>query len=328
MAGKSIEMSLIKDLLRMHKSGSGHKKIARSLDISKTTVKSYLDRLTGSGMEIDMLLEMDDLLLEGQFHAGNPSYKDKRYVYLESRLEQYISELSRKDVTRYQLWQDYRQECAHAGYAGYAPTQFNHHLNQLLLTRMSSPSTVLAHSPGEKLFVDFLDNLLGYIDKDTGEIVRCSFFAASLAFSGYCFTYVCESNSTDNLIEALIACMMHLGGVPNVLTICNMNTIQKQLVDFANHYDLDLEASPRGQYLAENQVKLLCSRIFSRLRNQFYDRHSLCEAVAKMVREHNQTRMQQKQYCRQELFLAQERGALRKLPDRSSIYPCNDSHVC
>jgi len=318
-------------LLRMHKSGSGHKKIAHRLGISKTTVKSYLDRLTGSGMEIDMLLEMDDLSLERQFHAGNPSYKDKRYVYLESRLEHYITELSRKDVTRYQLWQDYRQECAHAGYAGYALTQFNHHLNQLLLARMSSSSTVLAHSPGEKLFVDFLDNRLGYIDKDTGEIVRCSVFVASLAFSGYCFAYV-----TANLIEALIACMTHLGGVPRLLATCNINTThQKHLIDFANHYDLvvstDLaDASPRGQYLAENQVKLLCSRIFSRLRKvQFYDRRSLCEAVAKMVREHNQTRMQQKQYCRQELFLAQERGALRKLPDTQFHIPttCDDSHV-
>ena len=118
MAGILKRMSQIKQLLQMHRQGMGRKQIAKTLGISKTTVKSYLDKLTTGGMDVAVLLAMDDQTLERQFHAGNPSYKDARYLYLESRLEHYISELSRKGVTKYLLWQEYHQECADGGHGG------------------------------------------------------------------------------------------------------------------------------------------------------------------------------------------------------------------
>jgi predicted transcriptional regulator len=151
MAGKVTIMSQIKQLLQMHRQGLGRKQIARALGISKTTVKSYLDKVACGELDIDRLLEMDDPALESQFHAGNPSYKDPRYLYLESSLEHYAKELSRKGVTKYLLWQEYREDCVNASKAGYAYTQFCFHLNQLMVARI--PSAVLIHQPGEKLYV-------------------------------------------------------------------------------------------------------------------------------------------------------------------------------
>lgn len=44
---------------------------------------------------------------------------------------------------------------------------------------------------------------------------------------------------------------------------------------------------------------LIYSRVFDKLRNQqFFDLASLNKAVKEKIREHNQTRMQQKPYCR------------------------------
>jgi len=44
------------------------------------------------------------------------------------------------------------------------------------------------------------------------------------------------------------------------------------------------------------------------LRNQqFFDLASLNKAVKEKIREHNQTRMQQKPYCREEKYLADEK---------------------
>jgi transposase len=173
-------MSQIKQLLQMHRQGLGRKQIARALGMSKTTVKSYLDKVMTGKLDIDRLLAMDDPLVEGQFHAGNPSYKDPRYLYLESRLNYYVGELSGKGVTKYLLWQEYRSECAGGGYAY---TQFCYHLNQLLVARM--PSAVLVHQPGEKLYVDFAGDMLEYIDRETGEVIRCPVFVACLPFSDY-----------------------------------------------------------------------------------------------------------------------------------------------
>jgi len=62
-----------------------------------------------------LLLSMDDPLLESQFHAGNPAYKDPRYLYLEERLNFYVGELSRTRVTKHLLWQEYRGECVGGG---------------------------------------------------------------------------------------------------------------------------------------------------------------------------------------------------------------------
>lgn len=42
MAGKTKEMSLLKQILRMHLNGVGFKPPARALNISKNTVKIYV----------------------------------------------------------------------------------------------------------------------------------------------------------------------------------------------------------------------------------------------------------------------------------------------
>ena len=313
----------------MHRQGMGRKQIARALGISKTTVKSYLDKIEAGRMEVDRLLEMEDPLLEGQFHAGNPAYKDPRYLYLESRIERYVRELPRRGVTKYLLWQEYRQECLTAGHTGYSYTQFCYHLNQLMIAR--TPTAVLVHQPGEELYVDYAGDRLHYVDRDTGEIIHCPVFVACLPFSDYCFAMVCRSQSADEFVEALVACLTHIGGVPRILVSDNLKAaviranryqpeLNQVLDDFANHYGMAVLPArvrrPRDKALCENQVKLVYQRVYAHLRNrQFFDLPSLREAVFGKVREHNQTRMQQKPYCRQEHFLAEEHPTLNPLPE-------------
>jgi len=330
MAGTVKSMSQIKQLLQMYSQGTGRKQIARVLGMSKTTVKAYIEKIEAGRLNVDELLAMDDPVLEGQFHAGNPSYKDRRYLYLESRLEHYVKELSRKGVTKYLLWQEYRQECVSQEYEGYAYTQFCYHLGQLMVARM--PSAVLVHQPGEKLYVDYAGDRLSYIERDTGQIIKCQVFVACLPFSDYCFARVCRTQTTDDFVEALVACLTHLGGAPRVLVPDNLKAaviranryepeLNRVLEDFANHYGIAViparVARPQDKALCENQVKLLYSRVYAHLRNEeFFDLQSLGEAVDRKVREHNQTRMQQKPYCRQERFLAEERPALQALPEK------------
>ncbi|MBW3545682.1 MAG: hypothetical protein KY428_08825 [Bacteroidetes bacterium] len=47
---------------------------------------------------------------------------------------------------------------------------------------------------------------------------------------------------------------------------------------------------------------------------QFFDLSSLNKAIVEKIRDHNQTRMQQKPYCREEKFLAEEKKLLSPLP--------------
>ncbi|PKP13057.1 MAG: hypothetical protein CVU08_07415 [Bacteroidetes bacterium HGW-Bacteroidetes-3] len=100
MAGKPKRMSQIKQLLRMHLQGKSIKHIARTLSISKNTVKGYLLKVSQNPIAIKVLLDLEDTELEAKLLPGNPAYKDLRYETLKNKLEYYSKELKRVGVTQ------------------------------------------------------------------------------------------------------------------------------------------------------------------------------------------------------------------------------------
>ena len=324
MAGKPKRMSQIKQLLQLHKQGKGKKEIAHILSISKNTVKAYLEKLALLKESIDELLTLDDPVLETRFHAGNPAYSDDRFEELQTRLEYYVKELKHKGVTRKLLWEEYRMEHPQ----GYGHTQFCFHLSQHLYAR--KPSMVLHHKPGEKLFIDFAGKTMAYINQQTGEVVQCQIFVACLAYSDYSFVMAVHSQGLTDFLYALQCCLKYLGGVPQLLVPDNLKsavikankyepTVNRALEDFANHYGTTVIPTrtykPKDKALVENQVKLIYTRIFAKLRNEvFFDLDSLNRGIKEKNKAHNQTRMQQKPYSREECFLANEKPLLAPLP--------------
>ncbi len=320
-------MSQIKQVLQLHQQGKGIKFIARSLAISRNTVKAYLAKTAALGESIPALLALEDPVLQARYHPGNPAYKDNRFAYLESRFDYFTQQLKQVGVTRQLLWQEYRQQQPE----GYSYTQFCHHLSQQLLAR--KPSMVLQHQPAEKLFVDFAGKKLSYVDATTGEVVYCQVFTACLPYSDYSFAMAVRSQGITDFIYALNCCLQELGGVPRVLVPDNLKSavvkaslyepdINQALEDFANHYQTTViparARKPRDKALVENQVKVLYTRVYARLRHQqFFDLASLNLAIKEKVKEHNQTRMQQKPYSRQERFLSMEKQLLTPLPEQA-----------
>ena len=326
MSGKPKLMSQIKQLLRLYQQGQSKKFIVRSLGLSKTTVNAYLAKIASSSLSIDALLDMEDPALEAKLHAGNPAYKEIRFDELKSRFEYYVRELKRTGVDRRLLWEEYRL----TNPGGYSYSQFCFHLSQQLIA--ARPSMVLQHQAGEKLFIDFAGKKLSYIDPGTGEVIYCHVFVACLPFSDYGFAMAVRSQGVADFIYALQLCMHHLGGSPQVLVPDNLKSaivkanpyepdVNQALQDFANHYQMTVLPArvrkPKDKALVENHVQLVYSRVYARLRNQtFFDLATLNEAIREKMRKHNQTRMQQKPYCREERFLAFEKNVLRALPEQ------------
>lgn len=333
MAGKTKEMSQIKQLLLLHRQGKGKKTIARILGMSKNTVKSYLYKLDGllsdENKEITLkgLIELEDPLLEAKFHCGNPAYKkeEQRYEQLQQQIPRLLKELRDKGVTRHLLWQEYRERCPQ----GYGYSQFCFHLGQQ--KKASNPAMVLEHKPGDKLFIDFAGKHLHYTDRDTGELIACEVFVACLPYSDYGFVMGVPSQTLPDFLYALECCLRSLGGVPAALVPDNLKSavlkanryepeINKALSDFATHYGATVIPArvrrPQDKALVENQVKITYSRVHARLRNkQFFSLTDLNKAIFERVRAHNQTRMQQKPYCREECFLSNEKKHLQPLPE-------------
>ena len=325
MAGNPKSMSQIKQLIQLHQQGKSIKFIARSLTISKNTVKVYLEKVASSKTDIQALLKLDDPILEGEFHAGNPAFKDERYDHFISKLDYFAKELHRKGVTKMLLWEEYRQDYPQ----GYSHSQFSFHLAQQLIAR--KPSMVLEHKAGEKLFIDFAGAKLFYIEPKTGQVIYCQVFVACLPYSDYSYALAVKSQCVEDFIYALGCCLRELGGVPQILVPDNLKSavvkasiyepdINRALEDFANHHSTTViparARKPKDKALVENQVKMIYTRVYAKLRNQqFFDLATLNKAIREKIRDHNQTRMQQKPYCREEKFLADERHLLGQLPE-------------
>ena len=330
MAGKPKPMSQIKQLILLHQQGNGRKTIARTLGISKNTVKAYLAKLeylTNGKLTYQDLIRMEAPVLEAKFHPGNPAYKDNRFDHFKANLDYYVKELQRTGVNKRLLWEEYKEKLTD----GYSYSQFCFHLRQHYAA--SKPSMVLEHKPGEKLYIDFAGKKLSYRDRETGKTIECHVFVACLPYSDYAFAMAVESQSTQDFLYALSCCLRSLGGVPVALVPDNLKAaivksnryepqVNRALEDFANHYGTTIVPArvkkPKDKALVENQVKLIYNRVYAKLRNMtFFDLHSLNKAIMEKVKAHNQTRMQQKPWCREERFLAEEKHLLAPLPAES-----------
>jgi transposase len=295
--------------------------------MDKETVNRYVKRATADSMEFEALLNLDDPVLEHRLTGGHPAYPDKRFETFKMLLPYLEAEIKRKHVTLKLLWEEYKL----ANPDGYSLTQFRFHFNQHIVAQ--KPSTVIrdTYIAGEKLFIDFTGDPIGYVDMKTGELVKVQMFVACMAVSDYGFAMCVPSQKTEDFIHAIICCLRSLGGVPRIIVPDNLKgavtktdpyepVLNNVLEDMANHYGCTvLPARPyhaKDKSPAEGLVKLVYSRVYAELRNDvFYSIEELNHAVAEKMLAHNRKRMQRLPYSREEHFLATEKPALRPLPD-------------
>ncbi len=317
-------MSKIKQVLQLHRSGYSNRRIATELGLYKGTVNEYIRKLKDNAFEIDSLLLLDDPVLEKKFSAGTPAYTEERFDLLKGKLSYWETELRRPHVTRHTLWREYIS--AHPD--GYRYSQFCYHLSQMQAAR--HPSAVLEHTAGMELYVDFAGDTLTYVDRQTGEVVKVQVFIACLPYSDYTFAMAVPSQSSDDFLYALSCSLRFFGGSPKILVPDNLKAaviktdryepeLNKLMEDFGNHYGFAVLPArvrkPKDKAEVENHVRIIYNRVYARLRNEvFFSIGSLNEAIAERVKEHNQTRMQQKPYSREEKFLADEMELLKPLP--------------
>ena len=334
MAGTVTVMSKIKQLLTLYQSGQSKKAISAILSISRNTVKSYLLKLSLLNTDIKELLMLDDMELEQRFHGGNPAYTElQKYNYLKEQLNYFSQELKRVGVTRHLLWEEYKEKEPN----GYGYSQFCYHLSQLLKAR--KPSMVMHYKPAEKLYVDFAGAQLQYVDKATGEIIKCPVLVCTLPYSDYGFIMALRNQTTVEVVYGLSMCMSFLGGATQILVTDNMKSaivqtsryepkVNQIMQDFCNHYGMGIVPArpykPKDKSLVENKVKNYYTQIFARIRNQtFFSLEELNDAIGALCIKHNQRRMQVKPYTREEKFIAEHPRSFS-----AGSYTTKADHLC
>ena len=325
MAGTIIDMSKIKQLLHLKKAGVSNRQIAKDLKISRDKANEYVNRAESDPLGIDGLLKLDDPVLEKRFHPGNPAYTDERMETFLELLPDFVEQLSHKHVTRQLVWEDYKR--LHPD--GYEKSQFYFHLAQNLKAQ-KTPTSALPHDPGKELFVDFAGDTLGYVNVETGELIKVQTFVSTMACTDYTFALCVPSQKTEDFLHALGKALEFYGGVPRIVVPDNLKAavikadkyepvLNKAMDDMGNHYGFVTipcqPVKPTQKAKVENQVQIIYHRIYARLRNrQFFSLEELNAAVSEFLACHNQTRMQQRPYTREEHFHAVEKPELLPLP--------------
>jgi transposase len=169
----------------------GQRQIARSANVSQSTVHEYLERFTAAGLSWPLPAEMSEAELEAALFPSDSGLREPEeqrplpdFAHLHEELQRH------KHTTRRLLWEEYR--AAHSD--GYGYSRFCYHYQRWKRER----DLVLRqeHRPGEKLFVDWAGATIPVYDSQTGEVHPAALFVAVLGASNY--TYA-EANEDQQM---------------------------------------------------------------------------------------------------------------------------------
>ncbi len=319
-------MRKIRDVLRLrHAEHLSTRAIAAATRLPRTTVRHYLDRASEAGLSWPLPAETDDRELEERLfgRAAPPPLSSARPL---PDWEMVHREMHRPHVTLQLLWTEYRERCPDGyGYTwfteGYAT--FRAHLDVVMRQE---------HRAGEKLFIDFAGSTIPIVDRATGVISRAELFVAVLGASSYTYAEALPSQKLPHWVAAHVRCFDFLGGVPALLIPDNLHSavtkanryeadLNRTYEDLADHYGCAViparPRKPRDKAKAEFGVQVAQRWILAALRNRtFYSLAEANVAIAERLDWLNRRPFRKLDGCRQSLFLALDRPALRPLPER------------
>lgn len=328
MANNLVSMQHIRVLIQHLIKGFSQRRIALELQLSRNTVKQYVERLVASAISFDALLSLDDEDLSKIIYAhAARSRIDPRKNEFTSRVSYWIAELKRKGVRKQLLWAEYKKECPD----GYEYSQFCELLSEH--TKVTSATMHFDHHPAEKMMVDFAGDNLNYIDKVTGELISCPVFVAVLPYSGYSYVMALSDMKQPSVVVALNKAIDYFGGLPQGIKFDNMKqAVSKSsryepvfadtMQQWALHNNITLLAArvrkPKDKPHVENEVKMAYQRIYAPLRNEvFYSLSQMNDAILKQLVLHHEMNLQRRDYSRKDCFLKEERPLLNPLPENA-----------
>jgi transposase len=323
MAGKLMNMSKVKQIIRLKENGVGLRTISRSVGVSRNTVKKYLQQIEVKGYSLKDLLTKDNEELEKLFSNPDQTSQD-RYEALEKMFPYIEKELKRTGVNRWILWAEYKEKHSE----GYSYPHFCSALRQWMGTKGATMH--FEHTPADKMFIDFAGKKLHWIDHKTGEVNDVEVYVAILGYSQLTYVQAVPSQKKADYIGATENALHYFGGIPQVLVPDNLKSavhkankyeadLNTDFSDFANHYNTSVlptrSYKPRDKALVENAVRIAYSRIYAPIRNQvFHSLEELNKAIANQLETHNNQPFQKEDQSRRGKFEAVEKEKLQPLP--------------
>jgi len=318
-------MRKIKEILRLHfEQKLGQRQIARSANISQSTVHEYLMRMKAAQLQWPLGEEWDeDRLEQALFPPGpTPESVPKRaqpdFVHIRQQLGQH------RDLTLELLWEEYREQHAE----GYCYSRFCK-----LYRRWKKQQDVVLrqdHRPGEKLFLDWAGATISIHHSD-GSVRPAALFVSAMGASSFTYAEAVPDQQMGNWLKVQMHALEFYGGCPQLLIPDNTKTgvtraciyepdLNPTYQEFASHYRVAVMPTrprkPRDKAKVESAVQVVQRWIVMRLRHRRF--LSVAEANGAirelLVHLNNRPFRKRRDESRASLFVKLDRPALQPLP--------------
>jgi transposase len=300
----------------------GNRKIARSCNVSKSTVTDYVRRARRKGLgNWESISELTEGEVESQLF--DPPKRTVAIKPVPDWNELHAELRAHRHLTLLQLWSEYRSE--HPDGYGYSQFCWRYEQWKRKLDRVMRQN----HKGGEKLFVDYGTGPW-LTDPHTGEREQTQLFVAVWGASNYTYVEASLSQELPNWIGSHVSAYEYFGCVPHITVPDNL----RSGVSRACRYEPDLNPTyhefacfystaiiPARPFRARDKASveagvLLAKRwIVAVLRHQIF--HTLEEvnaAIAQLLERLNTRPFRKLKMCRRELFERVDRPNALALP--------------
>jgi transposase len=318
-------MRHVRDVLRLKfECKLGNRPIAKSLGISRNTIRLILRRSEKAGVVWPLPPELTDPALENLLFPVSPPETPKPLPDWKI-VHQELQDHRRLNLTLMQLWLEYKAQQPE----GYQYSAFCRYYSDWLARR----DVVMrqSHKAGDKLFVDYADGLF-LTHPLTGEMTLTQLFVAVWGASTFTFAEASLSQTLPDWIGAHVRAFTYFTIVPRLLVPDNLKsgvlkaclyepTLNSSYQDMADHYGTAVLPArprrPRDKAKVENGVLVAKRWILAVLRHRVF--HSLAEmnaAIRELLEKLNDRPLRKIQRSRRQLFDELDRPAALTLPDR------------
>jgi len=319
-------MRKIREVLRLRWDlERGVREVARSVNVSHSTVIDILRRAEAAGVSWPLPDEFDEARLQQMLYPVVKANREKP----EPDWGRVHKELFRKGVTLNLLWLEYRAQ--HPD--GYGYSRFC----QLYRKWRGKLDVVLRqrHRAGEKMFIDFAGQKVRIVDGFTGEVQYAEVFVATLGASNYTYAEAMASQDLTSWIGGHIRAFEFFDGVTALVIPDNLKSgvklacryepdLNRTYSDLAEHYGTVViptrPRKPRDKAKVENGVNVVSMWVLAPLRDRmFFSLHEANQAIAAQVRALNERKFQRMDATRRSLFEQLDRPALKPLPQERFV---------
>jgi transposase len=324
MANKKIDMSKLRQMLRLYAQGESKLKISNLTGVSRNTLKKYLKIYDRLGFTSNDIEQKGDQELDNLFGDNLLPEPSDRYKALEEFFPRMEKELKKRGATRLALWTIYI--ALHPD--GFKVSQFKSHYRKWLIR--SKPVMHMEHIAGDKMYIDYAGEKLHIVNEESGEITDVEVFIAILGASQLTYIEATLSQRKEDFITSCEHALAYYGGVPLAIVPDNLKsavtksdrfepTLNQVFENFASHYSTTILPAraykPKDKALVEGAVKIAYQRVYSVLDARVF--HSLDElniAIKEILEVHNNTKLTGRPDSRRDLYEAIERCTLNPLP--------------